>query len=121
MVSNNKITGRKGEELALDYLLKKGYTLLDKNWQHHHLELDIVVKKNSVLVVVEVKTGNSSGFGEPQEWVNRRKQLRVIRAANAYVLHHNIYTETRFDIIAVLMGSGKPVITHIEDAFSAIG
>lgn len=118
------MTGDKGEKLASEHLIKNGYTILDMNWRNHHLELDIVAQKDKLLVIVEVKTANSREFGLPQEWVTRRKQRHIIRAAHAYIMLHNIQMETRFDIIAILLNPQPPQphqIEHIIDAFSAVG
>ncbi|MCC6691632.1 MAG: YraN family protein [Bacteroidia bacterium] len=118
----SKKTGDKGEKIAATYLNKKGYSILHTNWRYQHLELDIVAKKDDLLIVVEVKSGNSVDFGDPHEWVTRKKQKRVINAADAYVTEYNIETETRFDVVAILFTSGTaPQVTHIEDAFSPIG
>lgn len=117
----SKKTGDKGEQIAVNHLRKKGYTILDVNWRDHYLELDIIAQKDNFLVIIEVKTGNSITFGEPHEWVTRKKQMRIIKAANAYVLEHNIQTETRFDIVAVLLTAQGPQVNHIEDAFSTVG
>jgi putative endonuclease len=116
----SKETGDKGEVLAANYLRKRGYTILHVNWRYLHLELDIIAQKDNMLVVVEVKSGNSTNFGDPHEWVTRTKQKRVIKAADAYVLAHNIETETRFDIIAVVFTAQGPQVDHIEDAFSTV-
>jgi putative endonuclease len=115
------MTGDKGEQLAANFLLNKGYTILDMNWRNHHLELDIVAQKNNLLVIVEVKTGNSMEFGLPQEWVTRKKQRHILQAAHAYIMLNNIQLEARFDIIAILLGPEGPQINHLEDAFSSIG
>ncbi len=120
-MTSSKNTGDKGESLAVNYLRKKGFDILHVNWRHLHLELDIIAKKNDFLIIVEVKTGNSTNFGEPQEWVTRKKQTRIIKATNAFIEQNNIEIETRFDIIAVLFTPQGPQIQHIEDAFSAIG
>ncbi|MBI2270288.1 MAG: YraN family protein [Bacteroidetes bacterium] len=117
----SKKTGDKGEQIAANHLRKRGYTILEVNWRHQHLELDIIAQKDNFLVIVEVKTGNSITFGEPHEWVTRKKQLRIIKAADAYVMEHNIQTETRFDIVGILLTAQDPQVNHIEDAFSTAG
>ena len=117
----SKKTGDKGEQIAANYLRKRGYTILHVNWRYQHLEFDIITQKDDFLVVVEVKTGNSITFGEPHEWVTRKKQKRIIKAADAYVMANNIQAETRFDIVGVLLTQQSPQVNHIVDAFSAVG
>lgn len=109
--------GRAGEELALAYLLKHKYKILDTNWRFGKDEIDIVCKKNNELIIVEVKTRSSNYFGEPEIFVNKNKQRFLIRAANAYIYKQDIDLECRFDIISVLIMKGNTKITHIEDAF----
>ena len=114
-------TGIKGEQLAANFLLEQGYELVQLNWRHKHLEVDIIAKNNDVLVFVEVKTRSTNAFGEPEQWVDSKKQKRLIRAANAFVNKHQRIEEVRFDIIAIIIDPNltAPQITHFEDAFSA--
>lgn len=112
-------TGRKGEELASKYLEEKGYTILDKNWSRQQFELDIVAQKGSTLIVAEVKTRQSNYFGEPEEWVTKAKQQKLIKGANAYVLINKLDLEVQFDIISIILKGDNHKIHHIEDAFYA--
>ena len=116
MAEHNDV-GKKGEELALDFLQKKGYIILDQNWRSGKNEIDIVMQDGPCLVIVEVKTRTSTWAGEPEVFVDRKKQRLLIRAANAYVLRKNISDEVRFDIVSVVKKTENPVITHIQDAF----
>jgi Holliday junction resolvase-like predicted endonuclease len=65
--------GAKGEEIATDYLIEKGYTILERNWRHHHLEVDIIASKESLLHIIEVKTRHSLRYGRPEESITRDK------------------------------------------------
>ena len=116
-MSNNISLGKLGEEIAAQFLLKKGYTILDRNWRNHHKEVDIVALDGKMLVIVEVKTRKSDEFGAPELAVNKRKQRLLISAANAYIYSHPLDLEVRFDIISIYFNDGNPVIEHIEDAF----
>ena len=73
MAQHNDL-GKKGEQLAIDYLVKKGYTILDKNWRFQKAEVDIIAQKEETLAVVEVKTRSSIDFGSPQDFVNPKKK-----------------------------------------------
>ena len=111
-------TGTKGEEIASDFLFKKGYTILETNWHFHNLEVDIIAMKDKILVVVEVKTRKSNYFGEPETFVNKQKQKNLIKVANSYILRNNLDLEVRFDIISIILGENQIKINHIKDAFS---
>lgn len=109
--------GKSGELLASGFLKQKGYTILELNWRKGPLEIDIIAKKDELLVIVEVKTRSTSYFGEPEEFVNRAKQKHLISAANKYIFEKDINNEVRFDIISILLKGEQHRIYHIEDAF----
>ena len=109
--------GKSGEEHARDYLTNKGFNILEQNWRHAKDEVDLIAINNDCLVIIEVKTRSTLYFGEPQIFVNKKKQAFMIRAANAYILQNDIHLETRFDIISVILSGDKVSIKHIEDAF----
>ena len=109
--------GKLGEELAVDYLVGKGYEILERNWRNIHKEIDIIAKDGKFLVVVEVKTRQTDEYGNPDIAVTKKKQRMLIAAANAYIFKNRLDVETRFDIISIVFKDGEPVIEHIEDAF----
>jgi len=110
--------GEWGEEYAALFLIKQGYTILDRNWVYDRNEVDIICQKESnVLVVLEVKTRNSDFFGDPQEFVTPSKRKSIIKVADAYVQEYNLDVEVRFDIIAILKNGRQESLEHIEDAF----
>ena len=115
MASHNEF-GIQGEDKAVNYLIREGYTILDRNWKSGHKELDIVAEKDGTLVVVEVKTRTSSKYGNPEDAVTPKKIRNTVLAADAYIRFNRIDLPVRFDIISVLSSSGD-VINHIEDAF----
>ena len=109
--------GKLGEELAVDYLVGKGYEILERNWRNIHKEIDIIAKDGKFLVIVEVKTRQTDEYGNPDIAVTKKKQRMLIAAANAYIFKNRLDVETRFDIISIVFKDGEPVIEHIEDAF----
>ena len=109
--------GRLGEDLAVNYLVNKGYRILERNWRSGHKEIDIIALIDDVLAIVEVKTRKSSNYGEPDIAVGVMKQRMLVWAADAYVRNHNMDVEVRFDIISILFTDKEPEIEHIEDAF----
>ncbi|HRY31599.1 MAG TPA: YraN family protein [Bacteroidales bacterium] len=109
--------GKQGEQIALEYLKKEGYQVLHTNWRSGINELDIVARKGDFLVVVEVKTRTGKPLVEPEVAVDFPKQKALIKAANSYILKHNISLETRFDIISIVMHDERHQLHHITDAF----
>jgi len=114
---NNTQKGNEGEEIARAHLLKMGYTILEKNWRHKHLEIDIIASINRTLVIVEVKLRANAFFGNPEEFVTISKQKKLIKAADFYIKENNINWETRFDIIAIIQNTSVLRVEHFEGAF----
>jgi putative endonuclease len=113
-----KRVGREGEDKAICYLQKKGWTVLERNYRAERGEIDIVALDGEVLVFVEVKTKRHDSFGEPETWVDRRKQAQIGKVAQAYVQQHNIDDrDCRFDVIGVVDVGQNIEIRHIKDAF----
>jgi len=116
MAQHNDL-GKKGEQLAIDYLVKKGYTILDKNWRFQKAEVDIIAQKEETLAVVEVKTRSSIDFGSPQDFVNPKKIKLLVSAIDEYVVSKNLDVDVRFDIIAIVHENKNFDLEHLEDAF----
>lgn len=116
MAEHNDL-GKQGEDLAANYLIGKGYEILERNWRNKHKEIDIIAKDGKFLVIVEVKTRQTDEYGNPDIAVNRTKQSRLISATNSYIFRNSLDMETRFDIISIIFKDGEPVIEHIVDAF----
>ncbi|MGF1923865.1 MAG: YraN family protein [Bacteroidia bacterium] len=110
--------GRQGEQIAKDFLISKGYEILDENWVFERAEIDLIVYFNQIIIFVEVKTRSSTAFGLPEDFVSYAKRERMANAAEEYVnvvIHEG---EIRFDIISVLFKKNNSyTINHIEDAF----
>ncbi|WBX76413.1 YraN family protein [Tenacibaculum ovolyticum] len=116
MAQHNDL-GLKGEELAIEYLEKNGYLIVEKNYRYRKAEVDIIARKDTVLVVVEVKTRSSNYFGNPQDFVNPKKIKLLVTAIDDYVVKRDLDVEIRFDIIAILRNKETYNIHHIKDAF----
>ena len=110
--------GRLGESLAKTHLEKSGYEIMDENWTHGRLEVDLIAYKDKVIIFTEVKTRTGNYFGEPEDFVDKRKQKLLAEAAEEYVYLMNHQGEVRFDIIAILFDrKNNHTLNHIEDAF----
>jgi putative endonuclease len=116
MAQHNEL-GKKGEKLAIDFLLKNGYTILDTNWRYQKAEVDIIAQKGEILAVVEVKTRSTTDFGNPQDFVNPKKIKLLVSAIDEYVISKDLDVEVRFDIIAIVKENNNFTIEHLEDAF----
>lgn len=116
MAEHNDL-GKFGEELAVDFLKKSGYEILETNWTFDKAEIDIIAQKENILSVVEVKTRSSLDFGLPQEFVRPKKIQLLVKAVNEYVIQNDLDVEVRFDIVAIHKENMDFVIEHIEEAF----
>lgn len=115
MAQHNEL-GKFGEELAVDHLLEKGYTILETNWRYQKAEVDIIAQKGDILAAVEVKTRSTNEFGDPQDFVKKKKIQLLTMAVDEYVNRHELNVEVRFDIIAITLNK-ELEIEHLEDAF----
>ncbi|MBP6302658.1 MAG: YraN family protein [Bacteroidia bacterium] len=109
--------GEDGETHAEAYLLKKGFTLLYRNWKNYPHEIDLIALDGNTLVFAEVKTRSTEYFGKPEEAVSVAKQNKLQQAAEAYLAVHLHEGEIRFDVLSVVSKNSITTIHHIEDAF----
>ena len=116
MAQHNEL-GKKGERMAKDFLIQNGYEILDENWVYERAEIDLIAYLNCIIIFVEVKTRSSTGFGMPEDFVNKAKRQQMANAADAYIEIMNHEGEIRFDIISILFNKNNHTIKHIEDAF----
>jgi putative endonuclease len=101
MVKTTKSIGDEAETRALDYLLSKGYSLIEKNYRYKRNEVDLVVEKNKTLIFVEVKFRKSNHFGFPEDFVDLKKMERLQEAAENLIFNLDWKENIRFDIIAI--------------------
>lgn len=108
--------GSRGEDIACDMLVAKGYSICERNWRSGHYEIDIVAMKDGRIVFVEVKTRTDRDT-DPASAVDRKKIMRLVRAADCYIRAYDIPHEFQFDIITVSGTESDYEIEHIPDAF----
>jgi putative endonuclease len=114
----NQILGKYGEDVAASFLQDRGYTILERNWRCEIGEIDLIAKHKKLLVFIEVKTRNGSGFGHPFESVTKSKVSRMRRLAAAWVAANDAPSNgLRLDAIAVLVRNGKVAIEHIKQVY----
>ena len=115
MAAHNEL-GKWGEDLAADYLQRKGYTIIERDWKSGKRDLDIIAQDGNVIVFVEVKTRRNRLFGEPEESVDYHKLQNLQQAISHYVKFKHIRQEIRFDIISIVgTVETDPDIQHIQD------
>jgi putative endonuclease len=116
MAEHNEL-GKLGEEMAVDFLEKNGYEILETNWTFQKAEVDIIAKKDAILAIIEVKTRSSLEYGLPQDFVKQKKIQLLVKAINEYVIANDLDVEVRFDIIAIHASGTSFDIEHLEAAF----
>jgi putative endonuclease len=99
---NNSARGRLGEDIAVEALRKRGYRILIRNYRFGKAEVDIIAQKDSVLAFVEVKWRSNNLFGDPQNFVSKQQQKRLIAAADHYVRSNDLDINVRFDVVTIL-------------------
>ena len=116
MAKHNEL-GKTGEQLAVDFLLKNNYEIVERNYRFDKAEVDIIAKKDSILAIVEVKTRSTADFGNPQDFVKPKQIQRLVKAVDEYVTVNDLDVEVRFDIIAIVKAGYGYNIEHLENAF----
>lgn len=120
MYHYNKEIGAYGETLAANYLTDLGYKLLERNYKCKIGEIDIICLDKDYIVFIEVKTRYTNHYGVPSESVNVKKQFKILKTAQNYILKEKLFNSNfRFDVIEVLLNpdNEKPFINLLKDAF----
>lgn len=108
--------GQRGEIIAVEFLERKGFAIVARNYRHRRSEIDLIVRQKNTLVFVEVKLRKNTAFGHPEAFVNEPQAQRITEAAEHYLHETNWEGNIRFDIIAITL-QPKLSIEHFEDAF----
>jgi len=116
-MANHNDLGKQGETIAVEYLQKSGYEILEQNFVFQKAEIDIIARKGDWLIVVEVKTRSSIDFGNPEAFVTKKKINLLVKAIDEYVNRSGLDLEIRFDIISIVKTENKFNTEHLEDAF----
>ena len=117
MAQHNEL-GKWGEQVAYEYLLMQGYTMVERDTRQGHFEIDIIATKGNRIIFIEVKTRSDLKV-DPVQSINSRKIGRICAAANSYVKQHKLPHEVQFDIVIVIGNPDSYTIEHIPDAFIA--
>lgn len=115
---NKRLKGKLFEDLAVEYLVKKGYKVVERNFHCSFGEIDIIAKKDEVLCFIEVKARSSKNFGSSLESITVYKQKKIMKVAEFYMMKNKIYDKPlRFEAIGVDISNDPPLIEHIENIF----
>ena len=112
--------GKLAEDMAAEFLVRKNYRILARNFRYQKAEIDIVAEFNGIIVVTEVKARSYNTLIEPQEAVTKKKIKSIVMCSDFFMNERKIDKEVRFDIITVLPDEqGVLQLNHIEDAFQS--
>lgn len=117
---NTKLLGKWGEEQAADYLRKEKYEIVSAGYRTRYGEIDLIAKKNRLIVFVEVKLRKSDRFAQAMEYVDTHKQARLRTTAEIWLSEQELDCPCRFDVVEVYAphgGKGAVRINHIKNAF----
>jgi len=115
---STKEQGRSGEDIALNYLRKQGYKIIERNYRCRYGEIDLIARDGKTLVFVEVKSRRSTAFGAPEEAVGTAKQKKISTVALWYLEEKNIHNrDARFDVVSVMSTGQEQKVELIRDAF----
>lgn len=114
----NKVTGKYGEEIAKNFLIKKGYKILETNFHYSKMaEIDIIAQKDKAIHFVEVKTRTQAFFGSPLEAITAQKLSSIYKCARYYLnLKNKPFYKIQIDAIGIILKDKEPIeIRHIEN------
>ena len=115
MAKHNDL-GKWGEQLAADKLIADGFAVIQRNWRLGWLEIDIIARRDEMIVFAEVKTRSERDV-DPLEAVDKRKISHMVRSAEAFLRASDYPYEVRFDLFAINGTPDDYTIDHLEDAF----
>ena len=109
--------GQEGERLAAEFLVRKGFEVVVRNYRHRRAEIDLIVRRDDWLIFVEVKARSSTNYGHPEDFVGGLKISKIFEAAEEYIFATDWQGHVRFDVISVKLET-VPVVEHFEDAIN---
>ncbi len=109
--------GKEGEQIAVDYLIKKGYQIKCRNYRYLKSEIDIIAQKEKILAIVEVRARSNDRIISIADTITPKKIKLLVAGADHYITEANLDVEARFDIITILRNNKIFKIEHLEGAF----
>ena len=121
MTMERQALGKRGEDLAVAELERRGYAILTRRYRTRHGEIDIVARDGDTIVFVEVKAKETDEFGTAAEAVTVRKQRRIMSMSVDYLARNRLTAKPcRFDVVAIDSAGANAVLTVYRGAFAAI-
>jgi putative endonuclease len=119
MSLDRQALGRRGEEIAANWLAKQGYKIIERNFRCRLGELDLIAQHRTELVFVEVRCRQGQVYGWPEETIDVNKQRKLRKLASFYLQRNNICEQfCRFDVVAITFQGTEPArIQLIPNAF----
>jgi len=112
-------SGRRGEGIAISYLKKQGYKIVEKNYRTKLGEIDIIANHKGCVCFIEVRAKNNTAFGLPEETILKKKQLQISKAALVYIKKYELENKScRFDVVCIEgVDTLRPQVRLIKNAF----
>lgn len=109
--------GNLGEDIIANYIIKKGYIILDRNFECNKGEIDIIAKDKEEIVFIEVKTRTDMLFGEAREAITKHKKKHLLNSIKYYLYKRNLEDEyVRIDVAEVYVKGENIKINYIKKA-----
>lgn len=114
-------SGKLGEDYACNKLEKSGYKVVARNFHSRYGEIDIIAEQNGYLAFVEVKTRSNTSYGTPAQFVDFRKQQKIIKTAYCYLEKYPSQLQPRFDVVEIIIKNkynfDVEIFNHFKNAF----
>lgn len=121
MRESTRNMGQQGENMAFSYICQQGYRVVERNYRCPYGEVDLIAKDGEIFVFIEVKSRQSTLFGQPEEAVDFKKRKKLSTVALWYLAEKKIDNyHARFDVVSILLSKQPPEIRLFRDAFDFI-
>jgi putative endonuclease len=117
-MARHNLLGKAGEQQAVEFLIKQGFTIRETNWRMDKMEIDIIAQEpGMVLHIVEVKTRSNDEYFDPMRSITRAKKQHMVNSANVYIRYHQLKCEVQYDVIILIGSDGNFKLEYYPDLF----
>lgn len=109
--------GKEGEQIAVNFLIKKGYEIKYRNYRYLKAEIDVIAQMDNMLCIIEVRSRSSDFIENIAETITKKKIGLLVMGADHYVIENDLDVEVRFDVITILKNKRVLEVEHLENAF----
>jgi putative endonuclease len=113
-INQRILLGKLGEDIAESLLENTGHKILERNFYIGHSDIDILAKKDSVLIFVEVRTKSSGDRGMPEESLTWKKRQQMKKTAGMYLEKYKVKSNSRLDAVCIIVNSETGEISHLK-------